>query len=84
MITRASPERLIGLQGTYAGFVTRLGGFLIDVTAIAVAFALAGQALDYILTALLGRPFKLSDAPLASGGSRSRPGPSSTAPIHSP
>jgi uncharacterized RDD family membrane protein YckC len=67
VITRASPERLVGLQGTYAGFVTRLGGFLIDVTVIAVTFALAGQALDYILTALLGRPFRLSDAPLASG-----------------
>jgi uncharacterized RDD family membrane protein YckC len=63
---REDPDSLVGLQGTYAGFMTRLGSFLIDVVAIAGLFALAAQALDYVVTGLRGGSFTLSHARLAS------------------
>jgi uncharacterized RDD family membrane protein YckC len=67
MIQRASPERLVGLQGTYAGFMTRLGGCLIDLLVIAGLFALAGQAVEYLVSALFGGSFELSEMPVVSG-----------------
>jgi uncharacterized RDD family membrane protein YckC len=66
MTTRESPDRLVGLQGTYAGFVTRFGGFVIDVVAITALFGLAGRALDYVISALSGGQFTLSDHHLAA------------------
>jgi uncharacterized RDD family membrane protein YckC len=67
VIQRASPERLVGLQGTYAGFMTRLGGCLIDLLVIAGLFALAGQAVEYLVSALFGGSFELSEMPVVSG-----------------
>jgi len=36
------------LQGRYAGFVTRLGGFLLDVVIAGVLYALAGQVVAFV------------------------------------
>jgi uncharacterized RDD family membrane protein YckC len=60
------PERDVGLQGTYAGFVTRLGGFLVDIVTIAVTFTLAGHVIDYLVSALRGPGFSVTDSPLYS------------------
>jgi uncharacterized RDD family membrane protein YckC len=67
MITRASPERLVGLQGTYAGFMTRLGGCLIDIVVIFALFSLGGQILEYVASAVFGASFELADWPVVSG-----------------
>ena len=36
------------LQGRYAGFVSRLGGFLLDVLLAGVLYALAGQVVQFV------------------------------------
>ena len=61
-----SPERDIGLQGTYAGIVTRLGAFAIDVLLITVLFTLGGSVISYVITTLRGEAFELADMPLVS------------------
>jgi uncharacterized RDD family membrane protein YckC len=64
--TPVSPERDEDLQGTYAGFVTRFGGFLIDIVTIAVTFALAGHVIDYVASALRGPDFSVTSSTLYS------------------
>ena len=62
------PERDVGLQGSYAGFVTRFGGFLIDIVTIAVLFTLAGHVIDYLVSALRGPSFSFTtDTPALTG-----------------
>jgi uncharacterized RDD family membrane protein YckC len=61
-----APDRDVGLQGTYAGIVTRFGGFVIDIVTIAVLFVLAGHVIDYLVSALRGPGFSITDAPIAS------------------
>ena len=62
------PERDVGLQGTYAGFVTRFGGFLVDIVTIAVLFTLGGLVVDYLVSALRGPSFSVTeDTPALSG-----------------
>ena len=55
----------VGLQGHYAGFVSRFGAFVIDVLVIALTFALAGTVTEYVVDAVGGGDFHLSDWPLA-------------------
>jgi uncharacterized RDD family membrane protein YckC len=62
MSTTAPVERDVGLQGSYAGIVTRFGGFVIDILAITVSFALAGQVVEWVLSTLRGNRFAFSDA----------------------
>jgi uncharacterized RDD family membrane protein YckC len=50
-----------GLEGHYAGIVTRFAAFLIDILTIAVLFAVGGHVVEYILTVLLRHEFSLSD-----------------------
>ena len=62
------PERDVGLQGTYAGFVTRFAGFLVDIVTIAVLFALGGHVVDYLVSALRGPSFTFTtDTPKLAG-----------------
>ena len=58
--------RDVGLQGHYAGFVSRLGSFFIDLFVIAVAFSLAGTVLEYIVSAATGNDFSVSDYPVVA------------------
>jgi uncharacterized RDD family membrane protein YckC len=60
------PDRLVALQGTYAGIVSRLAGFLVDVVTISAVFALAGQTLQFVVSTLRGQPFSLADADIFS------------------
>jgi uncharacterized RDD family membrane protein YckC len=55
-----------GLEGHYAGIVTRFAAFVIDVLTIAILFALAGHVVEYVFTVLLRDPVRLSEAPVAS------------------
>jgi uncharacterized RDD family membrane protein YckC len=66
MTADVAPDRDLSLQGHYAGFVTRFIAFLIDIFTIAVLFALAGNVIEYLVTAVRGDTFKLSDTPIAS------------------
>jgi uncharacterized RDD family membrane protein YckC len=55
-----------GLQGHYAGIVSRLLAFIVDVVIIGLVYAIAGRVLEYIVSALRGDTFSMSDHPLAS------------------
>jgi uncharacterized RDD family membrane protein YckC len=63
-IAHVSPERDVGLQGCYAGFVTRLAGFAVDLFTALTLFALAADVSEYIVSALSGRQVHLSNAPI--------------------
>ena len=55
-----------GLEGHYAGIVTRFVAFVIDVITIVVLFALGGLVLEYVLTVMLREPVQLSEARIVS------------------
>jgi len=55
-----------GLQGHYAGLVTRFAGFLVDVVTIVVLFAVGGRVVEFVVSALLGEQVSLAEAPLLS------------------
>ncbi len=61
-----APDRDVGRQGHYAGFVSRFAGLVIDVFMIAALFALAGHVVEYVTSALEGRRFAFSGHPLVS------------------
>src|SRR5262245_26224979 len=58
-----APDRDISRQGQYAGFVSRLGGLVIDVVAIAALFALGGHVIEFIVSSLRTHPFHLTGHP---------------------
>jgi len=60
------PDRDLGLQGHYAGGVTRLTAFVFDIVTVLVLFTLAGAVVEYILSAVLGHHVSLSDAPIVA------------------
>ena len=51
-----------GLEGHYAGIVTRFVAFVIDVFVIGVLFSIGGQVLEYILTTLLREEVRLAES----------------------
>jgi uncharacterized RDD family membrane protein YckC len=51
-----------GLEGHYAGIVTRSAAFVIDVVLILVAFTIGGHIVEYILSIMLHRTVRFSDA----------------------
>jgi uncharacterized RDD family membrane protein YckC len=62
-VSAAAPvDRDVGLQGAYAGIVTRFGGFVVDFVTIVLAFAIAGRVVEWILSTLRGSQFSLQDA----------------------
>jgi uncharacterized RDD family membrane protein YckC len=63
MTDPVAPDRDISRQGQYAGFVSRLGGLVIDVVAIAVGFALGGHVIEFIVSSLRTHPFHLTGHP---------------------
>jgi uncharacterized RDD family membrane protein YckC len=66
MTVRVQPERDISLQGHYAGIVTRLAAFGIDVVLATTLFAAGGRVIEYVATSLLGHDVSLSDHPIIS------------------
>ncbi len=59
-------DRDLGLQGHYAGIVTRLAAFAIDVLVANTLFAITGRVAEFVWSSLLGGQKLLSDARIAS------------------
>jgi uncharacterized RDD family membrane protein YckC len=55
-----------GMEGHYAGIVTRFAAFVIDVLTIVIVFAIAGQIAEYVLGVLVRHQISLRDAPITS------------------
>ena len=66
MSTQAAPERDIGLQGHYAGIVTRLASFLVDAFTVVVVYALAGQVFEFLVSSVAGDEFTFRDHPVVA------------------
>ena len=66
MTAYVAPDRDLGLQGHYAGFVTRLTAFVFDVITVLVLFAAAAAVGEYVVSAVVGSQVHLSDAPIAA------------------
>jgi uncharacterized RDD family membrane protein YckC len=66
MTVTLDPDRDVSLQGHYAGVVTRLVAFGIDVLVASAIFAICGRVVEYVLSAVLGRDdVAVSNAPVA-------------------
>jgi uncharacterized RDD family membrane protein YckC len=63
-VTIQAPDRDVGLQGHYAGIVTRFASFGIDALAIIGLFALGGQVLEFLVRAVSGSDFAVADYPI--------------------
>jgi uncharacterized RDD family membrane protein YckC len=61
-----APDRDLGLQGHYAGAMTRLAAFAIDVLAVGTLFAAGAGVSEYILSAIIGSDVHLRDAPIVA------------------
>jgi uncharacterized RDD family membrane protein YckC len=61
-----APDRDLGLQGHYAGFASRLASLVVDVLAIVLLFDVAGRMVEYIVTAVSGKHFTVSEYPVAA------------------
>ena len=66
MTVRVEPDRDVSLQGHYAGIVTRVSAFGIDVLVATTLFTLGGDVVEYLLSSLLGKDVSLSNAPVVS------------------
>jgi uncharacterized RDD family membrane protein YckC len=55
-----------GLEGHYAGIVTRFSSFVLDILTIAVLFSLGGHVVEYVLSVLLREPVHLFEASITS------------------
>ena len=66
MTVRVKPERDINLQGHYAGIVTRLAAFALDVAVAVTLYALAGRVIEYVMSSLKGSEVSLRDHPIIS------------------
>jgi uncharacterized RDD family membrane protein YckC len=64
MTAHVAPDRDLELQGHYAGFVTRLVAFAMDLITVLALFALAANVIEFVVSALIGSEVRLSDAPL--------------------
>ena len=66
MSPRVEPDRDVGLQGHYAGIVTRLVAFAVDVFVVLLAFSVGAHLLEFLVNALFGTSFQLSEHPIIS------------------
>jgi len=66
MTVRLEPDRDLSLQGHYAGIVTRLAAFAIDVLLAATLFTVGGKVVEFLLSSVLGKDVSLSDKPIVS------------------
>jgi uncharacterized RDD family membrane protein YckC len=66
MTVRVEPDRDISLQGHYAGIVTRVAAFAIDLAVAATLYALGGRVIEYVLSSLAGSDVSLRDHPIVS------------------
>ena len=66
MHVESPADRDLGLQGHYAGIVTRLAAFAIDALVATTLFAIAGRVVEFVWSSLLGGQKLLSDPRIAS------------------
>jgi uncharacterized RDD family membrane protein YckC len=64
--TNVAPDRDVGLQGCYAGCVTRLTAFVLDVVVALALFALGSAVGEYVVSAVVGHDVHLDDARVAA------------------
>jgi uncharacterized RDD family membrane protein YckC len=55
-----------GVEGRYAGFVTRTAGFVVDVVTIVVTIDIAGAVIEYLVSSISGETFTFSQLPILS------------------
>jgi uncharacterized RDD family membrane protein YckC len=55
-----------GLEGRYAGFVTRAGAFVIDIVVIATLFALLGHVIEFVVSVVSDDDFTVARGTLGS------------------
>ncbi len=53
-------------EGHYAGFVSRLGGFIVDLCIIILIFAVAGATIEWLVNAVSDDHFSFSQIPILS------------------
>lgn len=53
-------------EGHYAGFVSRLGAFVVDVCIIVLIFSVAGDVIEYLVNAVSDHHFTFSQIPIIS------------------
>jgi uncharacterized RDD family membrane protein YckC len=61
---RPAPDRDLTLQGHYAGFFTRLIGFVIDIIVIVLVTNIVGAASQFLVTTLSGHQFRITELPI--------------------
>jgi uncharacterized RDD family membrane protein YckC len=66
MTLLVEPDRDLGLQGHYAGFVTRFTAFAIDLATLLVAFDVLGKTVEYLVSTLSGSAWEISH--ISAGG----------------
>jgi uncharacterized RDD family membrane protein YckC len=55
-----------GVEGRYAGFVTRAAAFVVDVVTIAVTIDIAGAVIEFLVSSISGQSFTFSQVPIFS------------------
>jgi uncharacterized RDD family membrane protein YckC len=61
-----APERDISLQGHHAGICTRFVGFVFDLIAVLVLYALFTRVVEILVSTLRGSPWETSEVPILS------------------
>jgi uncharacterized RDD family membrane protein YckC len=61
-----TPRRHEDVEAHYAGFVSRLGAFAIDVFTVVILFSLAGAVVEWLVGAVSGDDFHFSQVPVVS------------------
>ena len=55
------------LEGSYAGGVSRLIGYIVDVFIVTTSFAIGASVFEYVVSTVLPVELDLADVPIASG-----------------
>lgn len=66
MTPHVAPERDLRLQGHYAGLATRSTAFFFDVLAIVLVYDIFVRSIEFLVTALSGTQFRVTQLPVAS------------------
>jgi uncharacterized RDD family membrane protein YckC len=66
MTVYAEPGRDLDLQGHYAGAVTRLAAYLIDVSAVGALFATGANVIEYLVDDVFGVDYEVADSPVVA------------------
>jgi uncharacterized RDD family membrane protein YckC len=59
-----APDRDLRLQGHYAGFFSRLGGFVVDLLLIVLIFDVVTSAIQFVISTLIGHTTRLNQLPV--------------------